>query len=109
MPERIRTYAEFWPFYLRQHSRKLTRALHIFGTGLAILLLLGAIALGRPTLLLAAVIAGYGFAWLGHFAVEKNRPATFSYPLWSFVSDVRMFWLWASGRLGSELARHQIR
>jgi len=108
MPDRIRTYAEFWPFYLSQHSRPLTRALHIFGTGLAMVLLLGAIVFARLSLLLAAIVTGYAFAWIGHFAVEKNRPATFTYPLWSLASDVRMLCLWASGRLGSEIERYRI-
>ena len=100
------SYREFWPIYLREHSRPATRGLHYLGTGLGLALLAAAIATGDWRLLPAALVAGYAFAWIGHAAIERNRPATFSHPLWSFVSDFRMFGLWASGRLGRELARH---
>ncbi len=100
------SYREFWPIYLREHSRPATRGLHYLGTGLGLALLAAAILTADWRLLPAALVAGYAFAWIGHAAVERNRPATFSHPLWSFVSDFRMFGLWASGRLGRELARH---
>ncbi len=105
MAERIQTYAEFWPFYLNEHSRPATRSLHYFGTCLGILLLVLAIVLGDLWLVLAAVIVGYSFAWFAHFFVEHNRPATFTYPLWSFVSDFKMLWCWLAGRLGRELTQ----
>ena len=105
---RCETYAEFWPFYLGKHRRSGTRALHLLGTGLGLVLLAAAIATRDWGLLMAAVIAGYGFAWLGHAVVERNRPATFQYPWWSFVSDFRMLGLWLSGRLASELSHHGI-
>ncbi len=100
------SYREFWPIYLREHSRPATRGLHYLGTGLGLALLAAAILTTDWRLLPAALVAGYAFAWIGHAAIERNRPATFSHPLWSFVSDFRMFGLWASGRLGRELARH---
>lgn len=100
------SYREFWPIYLREHSRPATRGLHYLGTGLGLALLAAAILTADWRLLPAALVAGYAFAWIGHALVERNRPATFSHPLWSFVSDFRMFGLWASGRLGRELARH---
>jgi hypothetical protein len=100
-----RSFAEFWPFYLREHSRPRTRALHYAGTTLVVLLVLIAVATGRWAWLLAVPLAGYGFAWIAHFGVEKNRPATFTYPLWSLAADFKMWWLWLTGRLGSELER----
>ncbi len=105
MSERIETYAEFWPHYLREHGQRGTRTLHFIGTGLAIALLLAAVMTGNPWLFLAAVVSGYAFAWAGHMLIERNRPATFTYPLWSLLSDFRMFWCWISGRLGTELQK----
>lgn len=100
------SYRDFWPLYLREHSRPQTRALHYFGTALGLALLALAIATGDWRLLPAALVSGYAFAWIGHAFVERNRPATFSHPFWSLASDFRMFGLWITGRLGRELARH---
>ena len=98
----ITTYAAFWPFYLREHSKPVTRRLHYAGTVLTFLFL--AIALTRGGWWWALMpLAGSGFAWGAHFGVEKNRPATFTYPLWSLASDYRMFFLWLSGRLEPHL------
>lgn len=103
-PTRIATYSEFWPYYLREHAKPATRAWHYLGTGCALLCLLAAAALREPWLLLASVILGYAPAWIGHYASEHNRPATFRYPLWSLLSDLRMFGAWLSGNLARELA-----
>lgn len=105
MAREHKTFADFWPFYLREHSKPRTRALHYVGTSLVVALALFALASGRWALLLAIPLAGYGFAWAAHFAVEKNRPATFTYPLWSLAADFKMWWLWLTGRLGRELER----
>ncbi|HVO16164.1 MAG TPA: DUF962 domain-containing protein [Alphaproteobacteria bacterium] len=105
---RIATYAEFWPYYLGEHRRPRTRALHFFGTALGVVVLLGAIVAQAWWFLLAALVCGYLFAWIGHFFVERNRPATFTYPFWSFYSDFRMLGFWLAGRLDGELKRHQI-
>ena len=108
-PERIRSYAEFWPFYLQQHALPATRAWHMAGTAIATVLLAAAILSWDYRLFLASVLAGYGPAWIAHFYVEKNRPATFRYPLWSLISDYRMAAIWLSGGLDHELERAGIR
>lgn len=104
----FRSFAEFWPFYLHEHRRPLTRMLHYVGTGLGVLLLLGFLATGDWRLLLGAPIAGYAFAWLAHAYIERNRPATFTHPLWSFRGDFYMLYCWATGRLGAELDRARV-
>jgi hypothetical protein len=105
MPEgdRIETYREFWPYYLQQHASPRTRAIHFLGTGLASLSMLALIVTFNPWFVPLALVAGYGPAWIGHFFVEKNRPATFTYPLWSLFSDFRMAWDWLTGTLAEEL------
>ncbi len=105
---KFRTYREFWPYYLAEHSKPGTRRLHFFGTGLALVFLVSLIVTADWWWLLAAVVSGYFFAWVGHFWVEHNRPATFRYPLWSLVSDWRMFFLWLSGGLNRELVRRGV-
>ena len=101
----MQTFEEFWPYYLREHSKAATRWLHFAGTTLSVCLLLAAAAQGRPWLVPAAVVCGYAFAWVSHFFIERNKPATFKYPLWSLGADFRMWALMLSGRLSPELTR----
>ncbi len=100
---RIETYPEFWHYYLREHAKPMTRAWHYLGTSLTLVCLIAAAVFRQPWFLLTAVMLGYAAAWVGHFTSERNRPATFHYPLWSLVSDFRMFGAWISGRLAGDL------
>jgi hypothetical protein len=100
---RIETYREFWPFYLREHANPETRLWHIVGIGTASVLLVAALVSFSYELFLGALIVGYGPAWLAHFRIEKNRPATLRYPLWSLASDYRMAGAWLTGNLDREL------
>lgn len=102
---RYQTFSAFWPFYLREHAKPLTRALHYIGTTLVIVCGVLAFFWEDARLYVAMPIAGYAFAWLAHFTVERNRPATFTYPLWSLFADFRMWAFWITGRLGPELRR----
>lgn len=105
MSNRKASYEEFWPFYLQEHARPQTRNLHYIGTALVIGIGLITVLMQNWLLLIAMPIAGYFFAWVSHAFVEKNKPATFTHPLWSLISDFRMFFLWISGRLGPELQK----
>ncbi|ADR59066.1 Putative transmembrane protein [Pseudomonas sp. XWY-1] len=87
----FRSFAEFYPYYLGEHSNPTCRRLHFVGTSLVIALLAYTIGSGKWLLLLAVPVFGYGFAWVGHFFFEKNRPATFTYPLYSLAGDFVMF------------------
>jgi hypothetical protein len=101
MAERLRSYAEFWPFYVAQHRHPVNRALHCVGTTLVLAALAAAVVVS-PLWLIAMPLAGYGFAWVGHFFFEKNRPATFTYPFWSLLGDFHMYSLVLTGRMGPE-------
>ncbi len=91
MKHPIKTYKEFYPFYLSEHSNTINRLLHFVGTSIIFLIIIAAIWYHKPALLLWIPVVGYGFAWIGHFFFEKNKPATFKYPLWSLKSDFKMF------------------
>lgn len=91
MKERIKSFNAFYPFYLKQHSNKTCRLLHVVGTTFVLALGITAIYHNIPILWVFVPIAGYGFTWIGHYFFEKNKPATFQYPLWSLRSDFKMY------------------
>jgi hypothetical protein len=93
------SFEEFYPFYLSEHSRSGTRRLHFTGTLLVLLTLAYAVATQRWRFLALVPLCGYGLAWVGHFAVERNRPATFQHPLYSLAGDFRMFVEMIRGRV----------
>ena len=90
--ERYRSFAEFYPFYLGEHANRTSRRLHFVGTSIALVLLVAAVATQLWWLIAVALLAGYAFAWVGHFFFERNRPATFRYPLLSLMGDWRLWW-----------------
>ncbi len=96
---RFSDFAKFYPYYLGEHANRRCRQLHFAGTSLVIVLLIAAVLSGRPGLLLALPVVGYGFAWVGHYYFERNRPATFTHPLWSLRGDFLMWWQLLTGRL----------
>lgn len=106
---RIESFEAFWPFYLGEHSLPATRWMHFFGSSCALALALSAVLTRTPFTIVGAVLCGYAFAWVSHFFLEKNRPATFTYPLWSLAADWKMWALMATGRLRPELERFGIR
>lgn len=97
---RYASFAAFYPFYLSEHANRTCRRLHFVGTSLGLACLVAALVMLNPWWVLAGLVVGYAFAWVGHFVFEKNRPATFSYPLWSFMGDWVMW---------SEILRRRIR
>lgn len=98
MATRFASFRDFYPFYLSEHSNRISRRLHFIGSCGVIVLLATALVQRNAWWLPAALACGYGFAWVGHFFFEKNRPATFRYPLWSLMGDWRMFFETVSGQ-----------
>jgi hypothetical protein len=98
---RFKSFNDFWPYYLGEHSKSATRVLHYTGTLTALASLILLVAIGKWWLFPLAFVPGYALAWIGHFFIEKNRPATFTYPLWSFMGDWKMLGLMLTGRLKS--------
>ena len=109
MMSEFRTFEKFWPHYLREHSKPHTRAMHFAGTTLAGLFALAWMATGHEKYLVLALAGSYGFAWLSHYFIEDNTPASFRYPLWSLRADLLMYFKWLNGTLGAELTRLSIR
>jgi hypothetical protein len=106
-PDEFKSFAEFWTFYVAEHSRPGTRALHAVGTITSTALLVALLINGKWWWLPLAFVIGYGAAWIGHFFVEHNRPATFRHPLWSFLADYKMVALILTGRMNKEVESAQ--
>jgi hypothetical protein len=102
---RIRSFAEFWPYYVGEHRHPVCRGLHYLGTSLALAVVVALVTVGDPWLVVLGLAVGYGPAWIAHFFVEHNRPATFKYPLWSLFSDFKMLGLAIRGRMAAEVTR----
>ena len=88
--QRFASFHDFYPFYLREHSSRVSRRLHVIGSLLALMLALAALVMQEWVLLWGVPVAGYAFAWIGHFVFEKNQPATFRHPLYSLRGDFTM-------------------
>lgn len=98
MEKRYQSLKEFYPFYLTEHANTTSRILHFIGTGLVFILLFAGIYLDNGKIFIALPFVGYGFAWVGHFFFEKNKPATFQYPLYSLASDFILFFQLLTGK-----------
>lgn len=101
----IRSFADFWPSYVRAHSQPQTRILHATGSVLAVVMLGLAFAVSL-WFLIAVPLVGYAFAWYAHFFVEHNKPATFGHPFYSLAADYRMTFLMMAGRMETEVAKY---
>ena len=99
------SFREFYPFYLSEHANRLCRRMHFVGSTLVVLTLIWLGVSGRWAFWWLLPLFGYGCAWIGHFFFEKNRPATFTYPLWSLRGDLRMYGLMLTGRMAPEVDR----
>ena len=104
--KRFGSYPDFFVHYLEEHSDSRNRILHAAGTLTGLGIVVAAFIFKHPLYALAWPVAGYGFAWIGHFLIERNKPATFQHPFWSFRGDFHMLWLMMTGRLGQRLAEN---
>ncbi len=102
---RIKQFDGFWLFYVCEHAHPLNRQLHFIGSSLGLVCLALLCYTGNLFFFPLGLVMGYGFAWAGHFFVEQNKPASFSYPLWSLRSDWKMWALMLTGRMRPEIAR----
>ncbi|MBI5926022.1 MAG: DUF962 domain-containing protein [Aquabacterium sp.] len=99
MEQRYQSFSDFYPFYLSQHQDRTCRRLHVIGSTMVLAVLLWAIGTQTWSGLWLLPLVGYGFAWVGHFRFERNRPATFTYPLYSLMGDWVMYWQTLTGKL----------
>jgi hypothetical protein len=99
MPSSYASFRDFYSFYLTEHSNRTSRRLHVIGSTLVLAVLIAVVVTQRWIWLWALPVLGYGFAWVGHYFFERNRPATFTYPMYSFIGDWVMWWQVVTGRL----------
>ena len=104
MERKYHTLKDFYPYYLTEHSDPTCRLFHYIGTTLLLGIIIVSIVLLKPLLLLLIPVVGYGFAWIGHFVFEKNRPATFQYPFYSLASDFIMYFHFLTVKVDDKLA-----
>ncbi|MBX3023060.1 MAG: DUF962 domain-containing protein [Bdellovibrionales bacterium] len=105
VPRGLKTWREFWPYYVREHLNPVSRALHVCGTALSLILLGVFVSQEQWAALWIVPLCGYAFAWIGHFVFEKNRPATFRYPFFSLASDFVMLFKTLTFQMGKEIAQ----
>jgi hypothetical protein len=105
--KRIKKFDEFYRYYLTEHQNKTCRSLHFTGTLLVFVMSFLAVYRSESYLWWFVPIVGYGFAWVGHYFFEKNKPATFTYPLWSLLSDFRMFFELLTGKISFDGSKEQ--
>jgi hypothetical protein len=101
--KKYKTFKSFYPYYLTEHADGTNRVLHFFGTLLLLCFLVAGCITGKWWFFALIPVTGYGFAWVGHFFIEKNRPATFTYPLYSLAGDFVMFWDILTGQIDKKL------
>jgi len=106
MTKRFKTLDEFWPYYVREHSKSLTRQLHFIGNTNLVIWMVVAASKRSLKYTLFGIFSSYVFAWVGHFLIERNRPATFKYPILSALGDMLMYQKMLAGTMDSEVARY---
>lgn len=104
MERKYHTLKDFYPYYLTEHSDPTCRLFHYVGTTLLLVIIAISIVLSAPKMLFLIPVVGYGFAWIGHFVFEKNKPATFQYPFYSLASDFIMYFHFLTGQIDTKLA-----
>ncbi len=108
-PKAYKSFEEFYPYYLSEHQNPICRGLHYIGSILVLFVIFYSLAFQKYIYLALLPVIGYGFAWVGHFFIEKNRPATFTYPFYSLLADWVMLKDFLTGRLSAVLKKHNLK
>ncbi|MCH2652198.1 MAG: DUF962 domain-containing protein [Gammaproteobacteria bacterium] len=91
MKKEFKNFEEFYPYYIDEHKSKYNKLLHFIGTTIFFIFMIIFISSFEPKYIFYGFLSGYGWAWIGHFFIEKNKPATFYFPLYSLRGDWRMY------------------